>query len=58
MTEGGPLHSTYSVMYLMFEQGFKWWNLGVASAVAFLLFALVFVATEGLWRLMRARGMA
>jgi multiple sugar transport system permease protein len=45
-------------MYLMFEQGFKWWNLGVASAVAFLLFALVFVATEGLWRLMRARGMA
>jgi multiple sugar transport system permease protein len=58
MTEGGPLRSTYSVMYLMFEQGFKWWNLGVASAVAFLLFALVFVATEGLWRLMRARGMA
>ena len=58
MTEGGPLRSTYSVLYFMFEQGFKWWNLGVASAVAFLLFGLVFLATEGLWRLSRARGMA
>src|SRR6185436_3003014 len=27
MTEGGPLKSTYSVLYLMYEQGFKWWNL-------------------------------
>jgi multiple sugar transport system permease protein len=58
MTEGGPLRSTYSVLYFMFEQGFKWWNLGVASAVAFLLFGLVFLATEGLWRLSRTRGMA
>jgi multiple sugar transport system permease protein len=58
MTEGGPLRSTMSVLYLMFEQGFKWWNLGLASAVAFLLFGLVFLATEGLWRLARTRGMA
>ena len=58
MTEGGPLRSTYSVLYFMFEQGFKWWNLGVASAVAFLLFGLVFLATEALWRLSRTRGMA
>jgi multiple sugar transport system permease protein len=58
MTEGGPLRSTYSVLYFMFEQGFKWWNLGIASAVAFMLFGLVFVATEGLWRVSRARGMA
>ena len=46
MTEGGPLRSTLSVLYLMFEQGFKWWNLGLASAVAFLLFGLVFLVTE------------
>jgi multiple sugar transport system permease protein len=58
MTEGGPLRSTFSVLYFMFEQGFKWWNLGLASAVAFLLFGLVFVASEGLWRLARARGAA
>ena len=41
MTQGGPLQSTVSVLYFMFEQGFKWWNLGFASAVAFLLFALI-----------------
>ena len=39
MTQGGPLQSTVSVLYLMYEEGFKWWNLGTASAVAFLLFA-------------------
>lgn len=42
MTRGGPLHSTYSLVMLMYEQGFRWWNLGYAAAVAFVLFALVF----------------
>ena len=45
MTEGGPLQSTLSVLYFMFEEGFKWWSLGRASAVAFLLFVLMFVVT-------------
>ncbi len=45
MTEGGPLESTTSVLYLMYDEGFKWWNLGLASAVAFLLFALMFAVT-------------
>jgi multiple sugar transport system permease protein len=58
MTEGGPLRSTFSVLYFMFDQGFKWWNLGVASAVAFLLFGLVWAASEALLRFARARGMA
>lgn len=58
MTEGGPLKSTLSVLYFMYEQGFKWWNLGVASAVAFLLFGLVFAASAGLLRFARSRGMA
>jgi multiple sugar transport system permease protein len=29
----------------MYEEGFKWWSLGRASAVAFLLFVLMFVVT-------------
>jgi multiple sugar transport system permease protein len=58
MTEGGPLKSTLSVLYYMYEQGFKWWNLGVASAVAFLLFGLVFAASAALLRFARARGIA
>jgi multiple sugar transport system permease protein len=45
MTEGGPLQSTVSVLYFMYEQGFKWWNLGRASAVAFVLFLLMFGVT-------------
>ena len=45
MTQGGPLQSTVSVLYFMYEEGFKWWNLGSASAVAFLLFALIFAVT-------------
>ena len=56
MTQGGPLQSTVSVLYLMYEEGFKWWNLGNASAVAFLLFAVMTAFTSGLLWLARKRG--
>jgi len=45
MTQGGPLQSTVSVLYLMYEEGLKWWNLGSASAVAFVLFLVIFGIT-------------
>lgn len=45
ITEGGPLESTVSVLYLMYNEGFKWWNLGSASAIAFLLFVIMFGVT-------------
>lgn len=50
MTQGGPLRSTVSVLYFMYEEGFKWWNFGAASAVALMLFGLVFAVT---WLLVR-----
>jgi multiple sugar transport system permease protein len=50
MTQGGPLRSTVSVLYLMYEEGFKWWNFGSASAIALLLFGLIFGVT---WLLLR-----
>ena len=53
MTEGGPLQSTVSVLYLMYDEGFKWWNLGSASAVAFLLFLIMFAVTVLMLRLSR-----
>ena len=56
MTQGGPLQSTVSVLYFMYEEGFKWWNLGSASAVAFILFLFIFAVTAGLLRFAR-RGM-
>ncbi len=45
MTQGGPLGSTRSVVLLMYEQGFRWWNMGYAAALAFVLFAILLVAT-------------
>ena len=53
MTEGGPLQSTMSVLYLMYDDGFKWWNFGVASAVAFALFGIILAVTVLLLRLAR-----
>ncbi|HYI48609.1 MAG TPA: sugar ABC transporter permease [Allosphingosinicella sp.] len=58
MTQGGPVESTVSVLYFMYDQGFKWWNLGFASAVAFGLFLIMIVFTTLQYRFARARGMA
>ena len=54
ITEGGPLQSTVSVLYLMYNEGFQWWNLGSASAIAFLLFLVMFVVTAGMLRVERS----
>ncbi len=53
MTRGGPLRSTMSVLYFMYEEGFRWWNFGTASAVAFLLFGITFALTGLMMRLGR-----
>ncbi|MBW6530145.1 sugar ABC transporter permease [Sphingomonas sp. RRHST34] len=45
MTLGGPAQSTTTVLYFMFDEGFKWWNLGQASAVAFILFLMILALT-------------
>jgi len=50
MTQGGPLRSTVSVLYFMYDEGFRWWNLGNASAVAFMLFVVIFAVS---WVLLR-----
>lgn len=55
MTRGGPLHATTSITLLMYEQGFRWWNMGHAAAIAFVLFALI-LATTGLQVALRRRG--
>ena len=58
MTRGDPLQSTVSVLYFMYEEGFTWWSLGRASAIAFLLFALILGVTSALLRLGRRGGIA
>ena len=45
MTAGGPLRSTTSLVLLMYEEGFRWWRMGAAAAVAFTLFLIILAAT-------------
>jgi len=45
MTRGGPLRATTSLVLYMYEEGFRWWRLGVAAAIAFLLFVLILLFT-------------
>lgn len=40
MTQGGPLRSTTSVVLLMYEEGFRWWRMGIASTMAALLLVI------------------
>ena len=41
MTQGGPALSTLSVVLLMYQEGFRWWNMGYAAAVAVVLFLII-----------------
>lgn len=45
MTQGGPLRATTSVVLMMYEEGFRWWRMGMASALAFVLFAIILTST-------------
>ncbi|MBE2279425.1 MAG: sugar ABC transporter permease [Ignavibacteriaceae bacterium] len=45
MTQGGPLNSTLSVVLYMYNEGFKWWNIGYATAIAFSLFIIIMTGT-------------
>jgi multiple sugar transport system permease protein len=53
MTQGGPLNSTLTLVLYMYEQGFRWWRLGFAAAVAVVLFLLTLVGTLVQWGLRR-----
>ncbi len=56
MTSGGPLGSTDVFGYLLYRYGFRYHELGYASAIAYVMFALVFVATAVQFRLTRWAG--
>jgi len=53
MTAGGPLGATTSLVLFMYEEGFRWWRLGVAASIAFLLFLIILVWTAIQLRLER-----
>jgi len=55
MTQGGPLRSTTSVVLLMYEEGFRWWRMGFAAAIAFVLFLVILGFTLVQFRIQRER---
>ena len=53
MTQGGPLRATTSLVLLMYEEGFRWWRMGYAAAVAVVLFLVILMFTLVQRRLQR-----
>lgn len=51
MTQGGPLDSTNVLVYAIYKNAFEYFNIGKASAIAYVLFAIILVLTLIQWRL-------
>jgi multiple sugar transport system permease protein len=47
---GGPIGSTRTIVFYLWEQGFKYYDMGYASALAYILFFIIFVFTLINWR--------
>lgn len=45
MTRGGPFNSTNMLMYYIYQNGFLYWNTGLASAASVFLFAILLIGT-------------
>lgn len=45
MTQGGPVHATTTLVYLIYQQAFVSFRFGSASAVTFLLFVAIMILT-------------
>jgi ABC-type sugar transport system permease subunit len=55
MTHGGPVFHTESVVMYLYQQGFVYFKLGYASAIAGVLFVLILVVSAVQLRLLRYR---
>lgn len=51
MTQGGPSNSTKVLVYYIWEKAFKLFQMGYASALAFVLFFVVLILTLLQWQL-------
>jgi multiple sugar transport system permease protein/raffinose/stachyose/melibiose transport system permease protein len=53
MTQGGPAHSTNTVSLEMYHQGFDFFHMGYASAMAYVLFVVIMAVTVLQLRMMK-----
>lgn len=44
MTQGGPMRGSYSLVYMLYEQGFRYFDFGYASSIGIALFLITLVA--------------
>lgn len=51
LTEGGPNNSSTVLVYRIYEEGFKFYNMGYASAISWLLFAIIGLVTALTWKM-------
>ena len=51
MTGGGPAGATTTIDYYIYNKAYNWFKMGSASAVAWILFLIVFIVTLVNWRL-------
>jgi ABC-type sugar transport system permease subunit len=54
MTQGGPVNRTLSVSIYMYQQGFNFFHLGYASAIAYTMFVVIAAVTFVQFRLLRS----
>lgn len=54
MTQGGPLNSTLSIVQYMYQEGFRWWNMGYSASIAFVLFFIILIGTLIQFKLQKA----
>jgi multiple sugar transport system permease protein len=54
MTHGGPLYSTLTIVLLIYQRGFETFEMGYASALAYVLFVIILVLTILQFRLQRS----
>jgi ABC-type sugar transport system permease subunit len=45
MTNGGPLQSTTTIVYFIYRAAFVYFQMGYASALAYIMFAMLLVLT-------------
>ena len=45
MTKGGPMDSTRTLVYTIYDDGFRFFRMGMASATAWVLFAIILAIT-------------
>lgn len=51
MTQGGPFDSTNVLVYAIYKNAFEYFNVGKASAIAYVLFVIILVLTLIQWSL-------